>query len=247
MINKTDYDKLQQVMNESPEKKELLTRLLDSHQMALSMISHEIRNPLTLIYSTIQFIESQHPEVLDFKYWSDIHHDLDYMILLLDELTIYNNSGNMNFKATDPVTFFRKLALSFAASIAHTNIQFISNITPILPVIQCDPVKLREVFLNLLGNARDAISDCEDSFICLSVKGNSEFLHICIEDNGCGISEEHLSHIFEPFVTYKKNGTGLGLAIAKQIITAHNGTIHVTSSCNSGTTFTLTLPVKQNS
>jgi nitrogen-specific signal transduction histidine kinase len=75
-------------MDESPEKKELLSHLLTSHQMTLSMISQEIRNPLTLIYSTLQLIEAQHPEVTSFKYWSDIHHDIDYMILLLDELSL---------------------------------------------------------------------------------------------------------------------------------------------------------------
>ena len=57
MFTATDYDKLQQIMKESPEKKELLTRLLESHKTEISTISHEIRNPLTLIYSTLQMIE----------------------------------------------------------------------------------------------------------------------------------------------------------------------------------------------
>lgn len=61
MFSETDFDKLQQIMEESPEKREILQRLLDSHQMTISAISHEIRNPLTLIYSTLQLISSQHP------------------------------------------------------------------------------------------------------------------------------------------------------------------------------------------
>ena len=58
MLTSTDYDKLQQIMTESPEKKELLSRLLETHRMDISTISHEIRNPLTLVYSTLQLIES---------------------------------------------------------------------------------------------------------------------------------------------------------------------------------------------
>lgn len=247
MLNASDYDRLQQIMEENPENKQLLMRLLDSHQMTLSMVSHEIRNPLTLIYSTIQLIESQHPEVFGFKYWEDLHHDVDYMILLLDDLSRYNNSEKMNFSITDASTFFKKLALSFAASIANTDIEFISQIPSELPRLQCDTVKLQEVFLNLLSNARDSLSGRTNPFIRLSVKELSGLIHISIEDNGCGILEEHIDHIFEPFTTYKKNGTGLGLAITSRIIKSHKGTIQVTSTPGIGTTFTLTLPVKQNS
>jgi signal transduction histidine kinase len=67
-----------------------------------------------------------------------------------------------------------------------------------------------------------------------------------IQDNGCGISTEHIANIFDPFITYKKNGTGLGLAIASRIIKAHHGTIQVSSDLGVGTTFTLSLPIEQN-
>ena len=63
MLSSTDYDKLQQIMQENPENEALINRLLTSHQMEISTISHEIRNPLTLVYSTLQLIESQHPDV----------------------------------------------------------------------------------------------------------------------------------------------------------------------------------------
>ena len=91
MFTKSDYESLQQIMEESPEKKELLTRLLTSHQMTISSISHEIRNPLTLVYSTIQLMESKHPQVTNIPYWSDLRNDIEYMKLLLEELSSYNN------------------------------------------------------------------------------------------------------------------------------------------------------------
>jgi membrane associated rhomboid family serine protease len=74
-------------MAESPEKEELLTRLLHSHRMDISTISHEIRNPLTLIYSTLQMIEASNPEVLNIRHWSDLHSDIEYMKQLLEEVS----------------------------------------------------------------------------------------------------------------------------------------------------------------
>ena len=218
----------------------------------ISKITHEIRNPLTLVYGTLQLIESKHPEVTHFEHWSDLHQDIDYMIHILDELSSFNNRNRLQLKTIDSGYFFKKTVLSFASSIIHQKIEFISCIQPDLPPIQCDEIKLKEVLLNLLFNSRDALFEalekntCFAPFIRLSVSSDCDTLRIVIEDNGCGISKEHLDHIFEPFVTYKKHGTGLGLAIAAGIISSHNGTIHVSSVPDTGTTFTLTLPVKQN-
>lgn len=248
MFTSTDYEKLQQIMEESPEKKELLTRLLSSHQMDLSTIGHEIRNPLTLVYSTLQLIESEHPEVIRFRYWTDMRRDIEYMKHLLEELSSFNNGSRLNMSTIETNTFFKTLALSFATSLIHTNIEFLSYIEPELPSIQGDSIKLREVFLNLLGNAKDAVSlpsdnDRPDPSIHLSVIKKANTFVITIQDNGCGIPKEDLSSVFQPFVTFKKNGTGLGLAIASKVINAHNGTIEVSSVPNVSTTFTLTLPV----
>lgn len=261
MFSETDYDKLQQIMEESPEKAELLTRLLDSHQMTISTISHEIRNPLTLVYSTLQLISSQHPEVATFKYWDQLVQDVEYIKLLLEELSSYNNGSKLNPSLIDSDTFFKTVSLSFAAAIADTKIEFLSRIFPNLPDIVCDSVKIRQLLLNLLGNAKDAVLSGKSICPKISMKvfpaGNllsaknendtsQEYTHIIIKisDNGCGISSEHIQHIFDPFITYKSGGTGLGLAIAKRIAFAHRGTLTVSSSPESPTVFTLTLPVK---
>lgn len=242
MFQASDYHRLYEIMDESPDKKELLTRLLDSHQMTLSAISHEIRNPLTLVYSYLQLIEAQHPEVRDFSYWSHLHHDVEYMKILLEELSAYNNSERLHYSEIDTSGFFRTIALSFASTLIDTDIQFISHIESALPVISCDSVKLRQVLNNLFANAKDAV--CHDaSFIRFSVYVKDHSLVITVSDNGCGIEKDYLSTIFEPFVTYKKNGTGLGLAIISRIIQAHHGTIEVTSTPGVLTTFTLTLPI----
>ena len=157
MFTESDYEKLHQIMAESPEKEELLTRLLHSHRMDISTISHEIRNPLTLIYSTLQMIEASNPEVLNIRHWSDLHSDIEYMKQLLEELSAYNNGQRLSPSSTDFDIFLKKISLSFASSIIETDIEFISRIEPGLPVMSADSIKLREVLLNLLGNARDAV------------------------------------------------------------------------------------------
>lgn len=253
MFSATDYDKLQQIMEESPEKKELLTRLLESHKMTLSSISHEIRNPLTLVYSTLQLIESQHPEVTSFRHWDNLRQDVEYMNSLLSELSSYNNSERLHFSTIKTSDYLKTLSLSFAASVMNTNIEFSSQIDAELPSISGDTLKLREVILNLLANAKDAVMHSVSSTdsgklpkISLCAYTDGQIINITITDNGCGIDSDKLPHIFEPFVTHKSQGTGLGLAIADRITRAHGGQLTVTSVPGEVTCFTLTLPVKQD-
>ena len=116
MLSSTDHDKLQQIIQEHPETEELFNRIFKSHQMDISTISHEIRNPLTLVYSTLQLIESQHPEVLEFAHWSELHQDIEYMKLLLEDLSSYNNGERLDLAPLSTGSFFRRIALSFASS-----------------------------------------------------------------------------------------------------------------------------------
>ena len=237
-------------MDESPEKKELLSKLLASHQMTISTISHEIRNPLTLVYSYMQLIDATHPEIHTFKYWKMLRHDIEYMKLLLEELSFYNNGDHLSLSPIDGDTFFKTLSLSFAASLVDTDIQFISSLDDCLPLFYGDKIKLREVFLNLFKNACDATTSSdtpvENPTITFSVGMEDSKLIISLSDNGCGISDEKLSTIFEPFVTYKKYGTGLGLPLCARIIHAHEGHIEVTSVPAVSTTFIVTLPIKEH-
>ena len=111
---------------ESPEKEELLTRLLHSHRMDISTISHEIRNPLTLIYSTLQMIEASNPEVLNIRHWSDLHSDIEYMKQLLEELSAYNNGQRLSPSSTDFDIFLKK----FPYPLLPPSLKPILNLSP---------------------------------------------------------------------------------------------------------------------
>lgn len=211
-------------------------------EFMLSKFSHEIRNPLTTLYSTVQLIEVQHPEVKDFKYWTSLIYDIEYMNQLLDELSNFTKSERLNLTYIEMRPFLERLSLSFAASIAQSEVEYTSEIDPYISQITGDKTKLQEVFLNLLKNAFDAAKPNQSiRFSAHQIDGN---VVIKVQDTGCGITKEQLPTIFEPFVTYKKQGTGLGLAICDHVIRAHGGTITAESEPGVGTTFCITLKAK---
>ena len=212
-------------------------------EFMLSKFAHEIRNPLTTLYSTVQLIETKHPEAKSFPYWDNLSYDIEYINRLLDELSDFAKSEKLNLETFDLRSTLEYLSLSFAASIVDSGVEFISKIDTSINQITGDKTKLQEVFWNLLKNAFDASKP--DKCIRLTAKLEEHDVIILVEDTGCGIPKEQLPTIFKPFVTYKKHGTGLGLAICERIITAHKGTIRVTSSTEVGTTFRIALKTNQ--
>lgn len=113
-----------------------------------------------------------------------------------------------------------------------------------LPEVTCHPGEVNQVLMNLLANAIEAVAERGDkgSVTINSVAAGEDRISVTVEDNGNGISEEHLSRIFEPFFTTRDEGTGLGLAISHEIVTRHGGVIAVESQAGR-TVFALSLPV----
>lgn len=114
-----------------------------------------------------------------------------------------------------------------------------------LPEIQCAPSQINQVFLNLVTNATQAISDKGEIHIITRVVGDN--IEVRVEDTGCGMSPEVLAKIYEPFFTTKEvgKGTGLGMSIVFQIVREHGGRIECKSEVGKGTRFILTLPQRQ--
>ena len=112
-----------------------------------------------------------------------------------------------------------------------------------LPVIHCSPSQINQIFLNLLTNAADAIEETGD--VVIRTLANEDTVRISIADTGCGIPEELLAKIRDPFFTTKEvgKGTGLGLSIVDQIVTSHGGELEIESEADKGTTVTIELPI----
>ena len=116
-----------------------------------------------------------------------------------------------------------------------------------LPTIEGDEDSLRSVFTNLIINGLQAI-DGEGGRLTIRLARDDDgrSARIEITDTGRGILPENVSQVFEPYFSTKETGTGLGLAIVKKAVEDHDGTISVKSDMGTGTTFTITLPTKQN-
>jgi signal transduction histidine kinase len=230
-------------MEENKDAKQIISQLLENHHTSVSMIAHEIRNPLTLVSSALQVIEAQHPEVRKFHNWEQMMEDVQFMCSLLTELSTFNNSSTLHHSVFSIERLLKNVAVSFAISLDadDSDIEFTSRIEPGMGDFTGDKIKLEEVLLNLLRNAREAVG--EKGLISLTAGRREDRIIIQCRDNGCGISEDIMDTIFDPFVTSKENGTGLGLSSSKQTIEAHGGTIEAESSPKTGTVFTVTLPV----
>lgn len=207
----------------------------------ISKFSHELRNPLTSLYSAVQLIESKHPEVKEYKYWPCLREDIQYMRRLLDEFSDLSKSEVLYLSTFSLYELVEQISLSFAATIVDSNVEYTSKIDPSMQQITGDKTKLQEVFRNLLKNAFDA--SLPDKSICLEVSQTETHTIIKVSDTGCGMSKEQLDTILEPFVTYKKEGTGLGLPICDKIVRAHGGEMTFTSAPEKGTTVTVTIPL----
>ncbi|MCK4792320.1 MAG: cache domain-containing protein [Desulfobacteraceae bacterium] len=128
------------------------------------------------------------------------------------------------------------------------NIRLLTDLTPELPDIQGDSDKLQQVFVNIIVNALQAMPEGGTLTVRTRMTEDSGFVEIEISDTGCGIPQEHLSKLFDPFFSTKRTGegTGLGLSVTIGIVQKHSGTIDVKSKVGEGSTFIIRLPAEDN-
>jgi two-component system sensor histidine kinase PilS (NtrC family) len=202
-------------------------------------LAHEIKNPLASLTGSIQLLSE------DIRYEPD--HDRLMQIILREADRLSSLASNFLLYArppagkvevieldkvlTDMAELFEKDASNNGRIATTKNIQ--SNIR-----ISMDPVHLRQILWNLLLNASEAIEG-EGAINIEMYALKNKNVCIKISDNGCGMSQEELKSIFDPFYTTKTNGTGLGLSIVHRILEAYDSWLNVESEANIGTTFVL--------
>lgn len=213
----------------------------DENNLSLSTLSHELKNPLTLIRSTLQIIGGHYPEVREDPLWPQLILDLDYMSQLLTELSSLNTSRKLNYSKINIRQFLTTVINSYASAALTEDKQLSLNFQTEQTHFYGDSLKMREIFINLIKNALEATESGDQ--IVIDVKSRWNRLVITVSDSGKGMDSSRLSTIFNPLVTYKPSGTGLGLTIVKNIITAHGGSIQVYSKPGIGTKFILILPI----
>jgi len=243
MLSQKEKHQLKQYCDENPQLSILVQHLEDSHRMHLSQISHEIRNPVTIINSFLQLTQKTYPEVSNFDTWKPILENMEYLKQLLAEFSEYNNSNQLHKEILALHPFLEKLI--FECQTTLPMVTFSYQKTTAIPLAAFDKTKLQSAILNIVRNAYEAMETQNNKQICISLSFRKDFFFIKIANNGPMIPSERLPHLFEPFATYKKNGSGLGLAIVRNVILAHNGSIAVHSTTKE-TSFTIKLPLQYN-
>ena len=205
-----------------------------------SSVAHELRNPLAAI-KNISYFLSKMGAYSDNKSKQMVNM-LSSEVLrankIITDLLDYSRTKKLNKLSVDIVAFVNKV---IPAVPVPSNILITKNLEKFDVIM--DPDKITQVLINLITNARDAMPP-EGGEINISTKKTGNMCQIFIKDNASGMSEETLSHLFEPLFTTKLKGIGLGLPIVKEIIDAHQGKITVTSTKNVGTTFKIEIPLQ---
>lgn len=208
-------------------------------------IAHEIRNPLTSIRGFIQLLSPYLNEIGKLEYGRIIISEIDRANDIIYEF-LNSSKPSAPMKETVLVGLLLKETILLSESEAHMKgCELHCEVFDPYMLIAIDVKQVKQVFLNLLKNAMDAISEVEDGRkgrIDISARREGELAVIAFRDNGKGMERATLARLFDPFFTTKEEGTGLGLSVSYRIITNHGGMIHVESQVNEGTEFSIYLP-----
>lgn len=236
-------------MRKLNEEKE--TEMRNSKIQFFTMVAHEIRTPVSLIIGPLENLmktkatlspsERNNLNIID----RNAHRLLDLVNQLLDFRKVEKQTYVMNFKVQNVSAMIRAVSERFEPTFTQNGVKFVTEYpeSHFTAILDCEAVT--KVISNLLTNARKYTCDYV-RLSCLVAPDENHFI-IEVEDNGVGINKTDLERIFEDFYQAADNkpGTGIGLSIVKNIVNKHQGTVEVKSQPGHGSTFIVTLPVRQ--
>lgn len=208
-------------------------------------IAHEVNNPLGIIKNYLHLASRECDKNGKAKeYISVLKQEIDRIAEIVRQLLDFHRPKAAKFVETDLQFVFRDVASLISHQLEEANIKLLISVDGEIPKISAWPEGLKQVLLNILINARDAIKKNGEIEITLSTGDHG--IMFSVEDTGPGIDESHIPHIFEPFFTTKEGGggTGLGLSVCYGIIANHGGTISYQNTKKGGR-FDIDLPIEQ--
>lgn len=232
------------------EKMSALGRLVAS-------IAHEINNPIHAMQGcltlTTEELAEVHPDLNTTNlYLNIVKSELDRVATIVSNMRDFYRPAMVGMDLIDVHEIIESVLKLTGKQLQHGQITVVQEWGQSIPFVEANPSHLRQVFLNLVLNAIDAMPQGGDLYLSTTLSEITTYhreaetaVFIQVQDSGIGMSPETVSRLFEPFFTTKEQGSGLGLSISYGIIKAHNGDITVKSQAGKGTTFTLFLPVKQ--
>lgn len=210
-------------------------------QMAAA-IGHEIRNPLSSLKGFTQLQQERYPNTNDF--YPIMIQEIDRINSIVNDLMYLGKPRSIQFeKASIEEIIAYTLSITQQQAEGH-KVTVETLMAGPLPPIDCDEKQLKQVFINLLKNAIESMPEGGNIKININLVEKNK-MSVSIQDEGNGISSEHILNLGEPFFTTKKDGTGLGLMVTNQIIKDHQGEMKIESIIDKGTKVNVTLPIVQ--
>jgi signal transduction histidine kinase len=202
-------------------------------------LAHDLRNPLGVIRSSAQVVlEGPQEEAIRHEMARYIIDEVDKLSQRLHDFLRYARQKPPDLADCAAEDVIRAALKQWEAQGGHDRIRVEHRFARNLPLIRIDPEQIKEALMNVLINAREAMT--EGGTLTLATRsGEGDTIAITVTDTGNGIAPDHLARIFEPFFTTKNYGTGLGLTNVKRLVEDNGGTLGVTSNQGKGTTFTL--------
>ena len=224
----------------------------------LAGVAHELNNPLTAVIGFAQIMAKTPRDEEDRIGLETIHREaLRASRIVKDLLTFTRRQDGTRVEPIDLNGVVEYILSTRRYALETRGVRCILHLDPSLPPVAGDRSQIEQVLLNLLVNAEHALNDALDApatmagdgaprgAIGISTEREADDVVLQISDTGCGIAPDDLTRIWDPFWTTKAEGegTGLGLSVVHGIVSAHGGTIEVTSDVGGGSTFTIRLPV----
>ncbi|RFT16445.1 MAG: Sensor protein [Candidatus Saccharicenans subterraneus] len=244
----------EELLRAREQMEEANRRLLQAEKLASigrlsATIAHEIRNPLTSVKLNIQKLaEISTLDELEREHLAIAQAGIEQIEKFIKDLLSYTRASSLQkdyFSLAEVLDESLKL---LQPSLKEKEIVVEKDYQPDLPPAYVDADRLRQVFLNVLRNAYEAVD--QGGRIEISLRMNraedGSCFEVRISDNGCGIQEKDRENIFEPFFTTKSSGAGLGLANARRILDQHGGTIRVVDKEGRGSCFLIILPCPES-
>ena len=224
-------------------------QLLQSEKLAAmgrltSQIAHELNNPLYGIMNTLELLKTEvSPQSKRRKVLEMALSETQRLSELLRKMLSFSKPDQEEKQAVDINTVIDEILLLHEKQLRENDIKITTSFAAKLPPIMASKNQLRQVFLNLVANARDAMPD--GGTLSIKTDSDKDDVRIELSDTGIGIKEEHLKRIFDSFFTTKDSvkGVGLGLSVCYGFIKEHGGDIQVRSKPGTGTIFTIVLPI----
>ncbi|MDF2648270.1 MAG: hypothetical protein K0Q73_4075 [Paenibacillus sp.] len=203
-------------------------------------VAHEIRNPLTTLRG---FVQLQQKKGDNPPFYLDIMlSELDRINFIVSEFLVLAKPQINKFQPVDVSELLQELLLLLETQANLNNIQIETKLASDIPLLTCEANQLKQVFTNVIKNGMEAMTDGGTLTVEITM-GPSQNLIISITDQGCGIPQEELNRLGEPFFTTKETGNGLGLMVSQQIIANHKGSMKITSRVGVGTCVEIKLPL----